>query len=126
MATKEQHRVKLLDYLSNPSNDWPNRDHLASDVLHVAVSTLYHHFSPQELMEIERDALQLRRQRYSPHLSKVDNKLLDNAARGDTQAAKLMYDRLEGLPVKRVVIGISKDEPPRIILTIHRKSESRF
>lgn len=54
-------------------------------------------FTSAELDEIEREALDNRRKRYASWLVRVDMGLLKAAAEGDARAAKLCYQRFEGL-----------------------------
>jgi len=115
------YKAKLLEYLGNPQNEWPqNRIDYARIILNKAIKSLYDNFTPDELTEIEQEALQIRRQRYSPKLSQVDRRMLNSAAKGDTKAAKLIYERIEGLPTQKIDLGQSKDEPLSINITLNR------
>jgi hypothetical protein len=96
MNTKERHELKLTEFLSSPDNEWLNREDLASKVCGITKQTLYNHFTPKELQEIEAKALEIRRTKYSAQLGRVDQSLLKEAAKGDTAAAKLAYQRFEG------------------------------
>lgn len=102
-TVKEQHRAKLIEYMGDPSNDFPNRAEMALTVLGFAhKETLWRHFSPAELCEIEREALEIRRTKYNPEIAKVDKALMKKAAEGDTAAAKLIYQRFEGWSEKQI------------------------
>lgn len=101
LSKKEKHEQSLLEYLASPDNEWLNREDLASNVCGVTKQTLYNHFTPEELQAIEAKALELRRTQYAVHLSKVDKSLLISAAKGDTAAAKLAYQRFEGWSEKQ-------------------------
>jgi len=61
-----------------------------------ATSRIYRYFTPEELTEIEVQALAIRRRKYSLMLAKVDDGVLKRGAEGDPQAAKLAYQRFEG------------------------------
>jgi len=121
MDAKEKHKLKLLEYLENPSNEWLERTKLAHDVLKISQPALYQFFTGDELTEIESQALDRRRQRYKPQLSEVDRKMLAKAKLGDTTAAKLIYERFEGLVDQKHIISTGKDEPTAINITFARK-----
>ena len=96
MTAKERHRCKLLEYLGNPENPFPNRLQMGKDVLKFKnPAQLYVAFNLEELSEIEKEGLELRRQKYASQLAKVDKGLLEKAAAGDAAAAKLVYQRFE-------------------------------
>lgn len=100
---REQHRAKLLEYCGNPENEFPDRTEMAVNVLGFkSRASLYHSFTPDELCEIEREALEIRRKKYNPEIAKVDRALLKKAREGDTQAAKLIYQRFEGWSEKQI------------------------
>lgn len=94
IKAKERHRYKLLEYLGNPENPFCNRNSMAS-VLGIRRVTLYSHFTPTELAEIEQEALEMRRKKYAPRLSRADNALLERAEMGDVAAIKLAYQRFD-------------------------------
>ena len=106
---KDRIREIILEYIGDPSNDFPTRSYIAVSVVgfkHHA--TLYNHFTPQELCEIETQGLARRREKYAPELSKVDMGLLQKAADGDAQAAKLCYQRFEGWTEKALLdVGVT-------------------
>ena len=95
MAKKSDHKLKLIEYLSDPGNEYPTRLEMATKVLKITQQTFYSHFTPQELSKIEAEALTSRRDRYAPELSKADKALLRRAAEGDPAACKLVYQRFE-------------------------------
>jgi hypothetical protein len=117
MKPKERYRVKLMEYLSEPANRMPSRTELAG-ILGISKPMLYNHFKADELTEIETEALKERRKKYAPHLSKVDISVLEKAAEGDSQAAKLAYQRFEGWTEKQRLDHSSEDgtmTPPQRI-----------
>lgn len=120
MTAKERHTLKLLEYLENPENKWLNRTELAKQVLGIGQDAMYRHFTGEEITEIESQALERRRQRYKPMLSEVDKRMIERAKQGDTRAAKLVYERFEGLIDQKHVISTGKDEPAAINITISR------
>lgn len=95
MEKKEQHRLKLIEYLGNPENEFLTRTSMAEKVLKISISTFYHHFRPSELDEIETQGLAIRRLKYSPELAKIDKALIDRAIDGDSKAIKLAYQKFE-------------------------------
>lgn len=102
MKAKQKHRTKMLEYLGNPENDIPNREGLAY-AIGIKKPTLYMHFTPEELSEIEAEGLSERRKKYAPQISKVDTALLKKASSGDPLACKLVYQRFEGWSEKQQV-----------------------
>ncbi len=96
MTAKEKHKNKLLEYLGNPGNEWLDRATLSTEVLGYKQENGIHKcFSPAELNEIEAEALELRRKKYASCLARVDSGLLKEAANGNPNAAKLVYQRFE-------------------------------
>jgi len=94
MKAKDRHRRKLLEHLADPNNDFPSRKEMAS-ICGIERITLYTHFTPDELSDIEHGALELRRKRYAKEISKADRALLREAETGNPQAIKLVYQRFE-------------------------------
>ena len=95
MKKKDEHKANILRYLGNPENDIPTRTVLAA-IIGISRQTLYDTFTIQELSEIEHEALELRRTQYAPQIAKIDKAIMKAAANGDAQAAKLVFQRLEG------------------------------
>jgi len=113
MSAKERHTDKILKYLSNPDNEVLNREGIALKVLGFKVrQALYNVFSADELRDIERDALDLRRKAYALPLAAVDHGLLNQAAKGDPAAAKLCYQKFEGWSEKTIQEKTGKDGGP--------------
>lgn len=100
-TAKEKHRLKLIEHLGEPSNDFPNREGLAL-VCGISKVTLYAHFTPEELTQIEKEGLELRRTKYTVPLSKADKALMKEAEDGNVQAIKLAYQRFENWNEKQV------------------------
>ena len=94
-TVKAEHRVKLLEYFANPDNEELRWSKIAERVLGISKQCLYYHFTPLELGEICDEALRLRRQAYAKRILEVDLAMLRKAAKGNTAAAKLVYQRLE-------------------------------
>lgn len=118
LTTKDRHRAKLIEYCGNPENDFPNRSAMSTMVLGFKdIGSMYRHFSPDELCEIEREALDIRRTKYNPEIAKVDKALFKKAASGDTPAAKLIYQRFECWSEKQIREHTGKDGGDIIIKT---------
>jgi len=117
MNAKEKHKRKILEYLANPDNEIPYREGLAS-ICGIKRNTLYLHFTPDELSDLEAEGLEMRRKKYAPQLSKVDKALLEQAASGDPKAAKLVYQRFEGWSEKQIVDANLKTEPPGLVINV--------
>ncbi len=69
-------------------------------------------FTVEELNQIEREALELRRRKYANQLAKIDRSVLSAAAEGDIAAARLAYQRFEGWSEKRLQEHSGKDGKP--------------
>lgn len=102
---KDLHRLTLIEYLSNPDNEFHNRTHLSTRVLGFTQgSVIYQVFTPTELTEIEDEALEARRLRYASKLAKIDDAVLRRAASTDGTAAdaKLAFQRYENWSEKSI------------------------
>ncbi|BEQ16027.1 hypothetical protein [Desulfoferula mesophila] len=94
---KQAHEENILEYLTNPDNEWPTRQDLATKVLGISQGMLYQHFTGAELDQLEAEALNLRRSQIARYSVKVDRALYDKAVEGDVSAMKLWYQRMEGM-----------------------------
>jgi len=113
MSAKDRHRVKLIEYLANPKNDFMSREDLAVNILKVKPRTLYAHFTGVDLDEIEAEAHELRRKRFASEIAMVDKALLKNAQEnGNAAECKLVYQRLEGWSEKQIKEHTGKDGGP--------------
>ena len=102
LTAKQRHRLKLLEYLGNPDNDFVDRTTQAQKVLgFVHQASLYNTFNKDELDEIESKALEIRRTKYKPGIAAADKALLAEAKAGDVPAIKLLYQRLENWSEKQ-------------------------
>jgi len=108
---KERSRGKLIEFLGNPANEWPDRVTLSQKVLgYKSPRHLWKLFSVEELKEIEAEAVELRRKQYAGELAKVDRGLLKKAQQGNARAAKLAYMRFEKwVPAQRVEVGLADE-----------------
>lgn len=96
-------KEKLLKYLGDPANEFITRQRLSTEVLgYKSSNQLNCLFTSAQIKDIEKEALDMRRARYAPHISDVDMALINSAKSGDTQAAKLVYQRFEGWSEKQI------------------------
>lgn len=129
MRVKEKNKNKLLEYLGNPENDFLNRQEYSTLILGYAQeSAVYKHFTPDELSEIEAEALVIRRKKYSPKLSQADVGVLKQAAKGDSSAAKLAYQRFEGWSEKQElrITGLGDVEIKALVMMTSPEWVERF
>ena len=95
---RARHKATLIEYLSNPDNKPVNRKKLSIEVLGFADGTvLYQVFTPEEIRDIEHEALELRRKCYASKLARVDDAVLNRAMseEGTAADAKLAFQRYE-------------------------------
>ena len=99
-------RLQILEYLGNPLNPFVNRSELACAILgYKTPTTMYAMFTPDELAEIEVEALKIRRSKYTADLARIDTALKKVAEAGDVAAAKLCFQRYEGWSEKKEIKG---------------------
>lgn len=123
MKSKDMHREKLLEYLGNPDNEFLPRCKLSTDVLGFKQEKQIHQvFSPDELRELESEALELRRKRYIRHISVADIALLNKAADGDVPAIKLAYQRFEGWGEKKISEHSGPDGGPMAFQQLYQQA----
>ena len=102
-AVKNKHKTNLLEYLGDPDNEWLARAGMAVTVCgYKKGQSIYRVFSPAELDEIEREALELRKQRTAGRRAMVYDAMYQSAIGGDVQAMKAYLDRTEGPVVKKI------------------------
>jgi len=124
MEAKERHKENILRYLGNPNNEFVDRVTLAKQVLGFARhSTLYVHFTPDELYELEREALAMRRKRYTPALARIDKAMINEGTGGNDKAAKLCYQRFENWGERKEMSG--PDGKPVQFVFVEDESESK-
>ncbi len=98
---REQHKLRIIDYLSNPDNDFVSRTALATEVLGISVKNMYKHFRPSELCEIESEAFELRKKNSTKERAEVYKAMLKAAKEGDVPAMREYLDRVEGKVVNK-------------------------
>ena len=95
--TKEENRRKISTYLNDPDNEWLHRTGLGVTVCgYKDQRTLYKHFSPEELTEIENEALEERKRRSAGKRAVIYDAMFLKAKDGDVAAMKEFLDRTEG------------------------------
>jgi len=112
MKAKDKHRINILKYLSNTSNNWPSRTKFGMIILGITEATVRNHFTGLELDDIEAEGLILRRKRCVSSSAKVDKGLMERAETGDPAACKLYYQRIEGWTEKSIKELTGKDGGP--------------
>lgn len=94
ITAKQKHKNKLLFFMADPENEFPMRCKFV-DVIGITKQTMYKHFTPAELSEIENEGLIMRRTRCAAISARVDKGLIKKAEDGDAAACKLYYQRIE-------------------------------
>ena len=112
MTAKERHRMVLLKFLGDPENDYPARQEYAK-ILKIAPSTLYKHFSPADMLDIESEAYELRKRNSTRQRAELLVAMFKEAKKGNVSAAKEFFDRTEGkVTEKKEITG--RDGSPLI------------
>lgn len=75
---KERYRLSLIAYLSDPEKPFPIRRYYG-DIIGKTRKTVYDHFTPDELLEIEKEAYENRKMSCVPQRSNVLKALYDSA-----------------------------------------------
>lgn len=97
ITAKEKAADKILNYLSDPDNNFISRAELSIDVLGYKNGNQVNCiFTSEELAEIENKALEIRKKGTAKKRSTLLDKLYDFAIDGDVQAAKEYLNRTEG------------------------------
>ena len=93
----QQSRQKLLDYLSDPENPWPQTRREYGDLFGKARQNIYRLVGDgAELDAIEREAYEIRKQRLAKQSAIVDDALYQEAIKGNVKAIKLWKQIREG------------------------------
>jgi len=96
-TAREKHRARLLEYLSDPEQDYPDRGTYQKH-LGIAGKTLYYHFTPADLTA---EAYEIRKKNSARPRAAVLKALLASAKKGSVQAAREYLDRTEGRVMER-------------------------
>ena len=108
---KETYRELLIQYLSNNENQWPRARGAYGAAIGIHEKTFRNHFSPEEINEMEAEALKLRRAAFASQSAQVDNAVVRQALSGDVTAAKLFYQHREGWNPKQEVSLLVSEIP---------------
>lgn len=97
ITAKEKNREAILNYLSDPKNDFIARRYYSQTILNYVNETqVYQTLSPQELTQIESEAMENRKAMSAPQRFKLYEKLYDLGKEGNVTAIKEFLDRTEG------------------------------
>lgn len=123
---REMIKAKIIDYLSDPENEWPNKVDLAVTVLGYAhVQALYNHFSVQEMHEMYREGLEARKKNAAYGLGIAYNALLKASKDGNVQAIKEYIERLEGKVPDQVNSNVNQVQTVQIELVRPKDTDTR-
>jgi len=78
LEAKEKHKLKLIEYLGNPEKEFPKRGQFPA-ILEVSKKTLYKNFTPLELSDIEKEAVEIRKASSSRQRATVLDSLFKRA-----------------------------------------------
>jgi hypothetical protein len=94
---KGENKRKISTYLNDPDNEWMNRTSLGVTICgYKDQRSLYRHFSPDELTEIENESLVERKRRSAGKRAVIYDAMFLKAKKGDVAAMKEYLDRTEG------------------------------
>lgn len=107
LSKKDENRLKVVEYIGDPDNDFPTRTEIALTVLGYAQKTaFYSSFTTAEMAEMEEEGLALRKQNSKRERSIVYTALLKEAKKGNVAACKEYLDRTEGKVIdKKEITG---------------------
>ncbi len=75
------------------------------DVLKIAVTTFYKHFTPQDISDIENEAFEIRKKNSARERSELMVALHKEGKSGNVQAVKEYLDRTEGKVVAKTELS---------------------
>jgi hypothetical protein len=102
MTAKDRARIKIIEFIGNPENEFPNRRQIAKVACgYKDPHYLYKVFAVDELAQIEKEGLEIRRKHCWRQSAAVDQGLFKKAIAGDVAAIKLFYQRVEGWVEKK-------------------------
>lgn len=97
IPVKEKNWVLLVSFLSDPDNPFPNRQDYSQTILKYKNPTqIYRYFTPEELTQIEAEAMENRKARTARQRAKLYDKLYELGDDGNVTAIKEYLDRTEG------------------------------
>lgn len=96
MAVKKKNRIKLIEYLSDPENEFPNRTQMALSILgYKQVKSMYRLFSTAELEEIENEAWENRKARTVKQRADVYHAMYKRAVGYSHNAVHILSNRVK-------------------------------
>lgn len=97
ITAKDRNRAKLLKYLSDPENDFiPRQDYSTQILKYKKPNQIYQTLPPEELTEIEAEAMESRKAASARQRSILYSKLYEEGKAGNVTAIKEFLDRTEG------------------------------
>ena len=119
MGKKTNNRFKILEYLSDPENEFLSRGELSITVLGYKQNrTIYRTFTPDELTEIEFQAFEERKRKSVRRRSKVYDAMYNEAIGGNVQAAKEFLDRTEGKVKEKADMTEQPAQPVKVVIEV--------
>jgi hypothetical protein len=100
MKAKDKHKAKLIKYMSDWGNPFPNRTQMAN-VLGLKLTTLNFHFSTDEQNAILNEGLEARKKNSAIPRSEIYEAMQKAGKDGVVPAQKEFLDRTEGKVVER-------------------------
>ena len=123
ITAKDKARVRLLEYLGDPENDFIPRTRLSTEVLgYKNANQLNCMFSSLELQDLENEALTLRLQRTAQQRGNLYKKLYEAGMAGDIKAAEIFLNRTEGKAVDRIALKAEIDQDISTNVTLDDKA----
>lgn len=113
-AVKRAHRTKLVEYIGDWNNDFPRRADMPG-ICGFTSTTLYLHFTPAELQEIEEEGFELRKRQAVLPRADMYNALYQEGLKGNVPAIKEYLDRIEGKTVDKLKLSGSSDKPIQVV-----------
>lgn len=111
LTARDRAKIKLLEYLGNPENEFISRTRLSTEVLgYKSTNQLNCLFTSLELQDIENEALALRLQATARQRGNLYKKLYDAGMDGDVKAAEIYLNRTEGKAVDRIALKAEIDQ----------------
>lgn len=119
MSVKNNNKSKILEYLSDPENDFLTRSEISITVLgYKQIRSIYKQFSPVELSEIEAQAFEERKRKSVRRRCKVYDSLYNEAIGGNVQAAKEFLDRTEGKVKEKPESSEDQAQPVKVVIEV--------
>lgn len=119
MSKKDINRFKMLEYLSEPENEFLSRADISVTILgYKQPRTIYRQFTPDELSAIEQQAFEDRKRKSVRRRSNVYDSLYNEAIGGNVQAAKEFLDRTEGKVKEKPESSEEQAQPVKVVIEV--------